>query len=281
MKDELRARVERRLGVDASAAHEIDEGWDSVVFELAGSWIVRVPRREEVREWLRREARLLPELASLLPVPVPRFEVLEDSDVFFVAYRKLPGEPLGPAPGATLARRLGELLRSLHGFPRDRALELGVESFDAGSWLERQRGFAERCRREGAPLLDADERRRAEEMHGKFFATWDRALETALIHGDLGPAHVLRQSRQLTGVIDWSDACVGDPALDLAWALHGTPMKFAAALRKSYPVDEAQFERAGYYHRLGPWHEVLFGLERGRPALVESGLAGVRKRLPE
>src|SRR5439155_21180764 len=125
---------------------------------------VRVPRRAAVREWLRREARLLPELASLLPVPVPRFEVLEDSDVFFVAYRKLPGEPPGPAPGATLARRLGELLRSLHGFPRERALELGVESFDAGSWLERERAFAERCRRDVAPLVGPHAPRRTGDM---------------------------------------------------------------------------------------------------------------------
>jgi aminoglycoside phosphotransferase (APT) family kinase protein len=281
VRDELRACVERRLGVDASAAREIDEGWDSVVFELEGSWIVRVPRRDEVREWLCREARLLPELASVLPVPVPRFEVLEDSDVFFVAYRRLPGEPLDPATPASLACRLGELLRSLHGFPRDRALELGVISFDAGSWLERQRVFAERCRRQVAPLLDPDERRRAKNMFGEFFAEWDQAVETVLIHGDLGPAHVLRQGRELTGVIDWSDACVGDSALDLAWALHGTQIEFAVALRESYPVDEAQFERALYYRRLGPWHEVLFGLERGRPELVESGLAGVRERLPE
>lgn len=281
MKDELRARVERRLGVDASCSLETEEGWDSVVFELPGSWIVRVPRREEVREWLRREARLLPELGPALPVPVPKFEVLEDSDVFFAAYRKLPGEPLVAGTTAELAQRLGEFLRALHGFPRDRATEIGVRTFDAATWLERQRAFAERCSGEVVPLLEPDERRRADRVLIEFSPEWDRALETVLIHGDLGPAHILRQGDALTGVIDWSDACLGDAALDLAWALHGTPGEFAAALCESYPVDESVFERALYYHRLGPWHEVLFGLERGRPELVESGLAGIRERLPE
>jgi aminoglycoside phosphotransferase (APT) family kinase protein len=84
-------------------------------------------------------------------------------------------------------------------------------------------------------------------------------------------------------VIDWSDACLGDPALDLAWLLHGTDAEFAASLLRAYAGTEADAPfraRALFYHRLGPWHEVLYGLERGRPDLVDSGLAGVRRRLP-
>ena len=38
--------------------------------------------------------------------------------------------------------------------------------------------------------------------------------------------------------------------------------------------------RALFYHRLGPWHEVLYGLENALPELVASGVAGIRQRLP-
>jgi hypothetical protein len=34
------------------------------------------------------------------------------------------------------------------------------------------------------------------------------------------------------------------------------------------------------HHRLGPWFEVLYGLEQHSRRFVESGLAGVRHRLP-
>ena len=34
-----------------------------------------------------------------------------------------------------------------------------------------------------------------------------------------------------------------------------------------------------FYHRRAPWYEVLYGLERGRPELVERALADVRERL--
>ena len=97
-----------RLGVEAARVVEIDEGWDSIVLEVDGEWIVRVPRREEVREVMSLEARLLSELASALPVPVPRIEVVEDSaDASFVAYRKLPGDALHDPPPSLARSSLG------------------------------------------------------------------------------------------------------------------------------------------------------------------------------
>jgi aminoglycoside phosphotransferase (APT) family kinase protein len=269
----LRHRIRERLGVEAAEVIEIEEGWDSLVLEVDEEWIVRVPRRSEVRESMQCEGRLLAELAPLLPVPVPRFEVVEDSqDVFFVAYRKLPGEPLDD-PSALLAPQLAAFLVALHDFPRDRASRAGVGQ---------QALIIERCRREVLPLLSADERRRAEKM-----LDWFVSLEPpdpVLVHADLGPAHMLHRGSNVTGVIDWSDACLGDPALDFAWLLHGTNEAFASALLDGYskardPGPNLR-ERALFYRRLGPWHEVLFGLKHGRGDFVERGLAGIRARLP-
>ena len=261
----LRRRIEARLGAGASQIREIEEGWDSLVLEVDDDWIVRVPRRAEVREAIRFEARLLSELAPALPVPVPRFEVVEDTeDVFFVAYRKLPGEPLHE-PLVPLAAELGRLLGELHGFR---------PTVEVQPYLDR----IERFRREVLPLLEHEERRRAEAVLEQHRPSANRAL----VHGDLGPAHILHDGSSVTGVIDWSDASLGDPALDFAWLLHGTSEPFAAALLDAYSPepDSGLRERALSYHRLGPWHEVLFGLGHDRPEFVESGLTGIRARLP-
>jgi aminoglycoside phosphotransferase (APT) family kinase protein len=273
VRDELRRRIETRLGLDAPEVVEIDEGWDSVVFEVGGEWIVRVPRREEVRESMALEARLLAELAPVVPAPVPRFDVVEDADgVFFVAYRKLTGEPLrDPAPA--LAPQLAAFLAALHGFPPERARAIGMPP---------QADVIERCRREVLPLLERGERRRAEAMFDRFLSLGP--TEPRLVHADLGPAHILQRRSELTGVIDWSDACLGDPALDFAWLLHGTGEAFATNLLEVYRSEREEDprlnERALFYHRLGPWHEVLFGLKHGRAEFVETGLEGVRSRLP-
>ena len=290
MEDGLRRRIEARLGLDVTSVVRIEEGWDSSVLEVNGEWIVRVPRREEVCGWMRKEARLLPELAPALPVPVPRLEAVEDAgEVFFVAYRKLDGRPLDAATsrgsgGTSLAGELGRFLAALHAFPRASALGVGLADVDPAGWLAREREFVERCLLDVVPLLEEVERRRATEMFDGFFSGWDGSPATVLMHADLGPAHILHRGPTVTGVIDWSDACLGDPALDFAWLLHGTGDSFAAALLEAYAGgeerDAALEERALFYHRLGPWHEALFGIEHDRPELLASGLDGIRRRLP-
>lgn len=290
MEPELRRRVEERLGLETSTVERVEEGWDSTVFEVNGEWIVRVPRRDEVRGWMRKEASLLPVLAPALPVPVPRLEAVEDTDaVSFVAYTKLSGRPLTATAcrggrGASLAAQLGEFLAALHTFPRGLATRAGIADADAADWLEQERELLERCEVEVMPLLAEGERRRARVAFGEFLSRWDGSLEPALVHADLGPAHILHLGSSVSGVIDWSDARLGDPALDFAWLLHGTGEAFGKVLVGAYggvrPVDSALSARALFYHRLGPWHEVLYGLEHDRPELTESGLAGIRERLP-
>lgn len=101
-----------------------------------------------------------------------------------------------------------------------------------------------------------------------------------LLHADLGPEHVLCRDGRVVGVIDWSDARVGDAALDLAWCLNGTPTEIADAAAGTYGVDAELRERSLFYHRLGPWYEVIYGLETGQHRFVASGVEGVRARLP-
>lgn len=54
----------------------VEDGWDSLVLDLDGEWIVRFPRRPEVEQWMEREIALLPELAASLPVEIPRFDLV-------------------------------------------------------------------------------------------------------------------------------------------------------------------------------------------------------------
>lgn len=56
---------------------------------------------------------------------------------------------------------------------------------------------------------------------------WIRANEPAqpaspsVVHGDLWPANVLMRRGEVTGVVDWNVAAVGDPALDVGFAKAG------------------------------------------------------------
>ena len=248
----------------------VEDGWDSLVLDVGGEWIVRVPRRDEVRASLATEVRLLPELAPTLPVPIPRFEHAKEAAV---VYRKLPGAPIAD-PRPSLGRQAGLLLAALHAFPVERARELGVPSHDL-DWRDRYRRFTREVLDAAGPVLGPE----AEAMVAQYLEDDAHfAFAPRLLHADLGPAHLLAVGDELTGVIDWGDARIGDPALDFAWLLQ---QHFAEEVLAAYgDHDPGLPERALFYHRLGPWYELHYGLFFDRPEFVESGLVGVRSRLP-
>ncbi len=264
---------ERVPDLEVDRLVRVESGWDSAVVEVNGEWIFRFPRRPEVIDWLRTEAALLPELAQHLPAPIPQFELVDLDNGGFVGYRKLAGEPLARGTSsAALGARLGEFLAALHAFPVDRARRLTGRDSEA-----EKRATVERFRTAVLPLLDGSERPRGEVLLDEAFAD---PFEPVLVHGDLGPEHLLHRGEELAGVIDWSDARVADPAIDFAWLLYETSAPFTEQLLRSYGrTDETLRRRALVFHRLGPWHEVIYGLDENRPELVASGLDGIRARL--
>ena len=245
-----------------------EDGWDSIVIEVDSAWIVRVARFEQVGRIYETERRLLAELAPTLPVAVPEFTRVGPT---FCVYRKLPGARLDAhVAGPELGEAVGRFLRALHAFPVERAAALGAgDAWDSAG--------VERLASAVLPLLRPDERRRGERLLDLYR---ELRFESALVHADLGPEHILCSGGRVTGVLDWSDSGLGDPALDLGWLLLHTSPPFADALASAYGVDDELAARAEVYERLFAWHEVAYGLSIGRPEWVESGLAGVRKRLP-
>ena len=74
----------------------------------------------------------------------------------------------------------------------------------------------------------------------------------------------------VTGVIDWSDAAVADPAGDLG-RIHRDlgPAALDAALAALRPADPAGVrERAVFRARCGAVEDLAYGLDEDRPAYV-------------
>lgn len=258
-------------------ARVVDDGWDSLVLDLDDEWIVRFPRRPEVESWMEREIVLLPELAPRLPIEVPHIQLIARNGLLCVGYRKVPGSPAKSDLTERTGDDLGRFLSALHGFPVDRARALGVPHFDPLAWQKRFLRLCDDFRQRIYPLLRPEERKQAETVFAQV-ETLD--FVPALLHGDLGPEHVLCRHGHVAGVIDWSDARVGDPALDLSWCLNGTPREVADAVARAYDIDGSLRRRSLFYHRLGPWYEVTYGLDTNQERFVKSGIEGLRSRLP-
>jgi aminoglycoside phosphotransferase (APT) family kinase protein len=264
--------------LDARGAARIDGGWTSETLE-AGGWIVQLARTPYAAETLRRQARVLPALAPRLPAAIPRPELVSDEPAG-IAYRKLEGVPCDPAPGGGWPEQLGRFLRALHGVSPE---AVGLAPATPEALRARLRAEFARMREHVAPRLAAAERARADAVLAALLDDDRRwRFPVVVAHGDLGPEHVLVDSDgALAGVIDWEEVGAGDPAWDLAWWLSAMPAAGERALAAyGGPSDDEFRARATCLFALMPWDDVDHGVATGDAALIESGMAGVRARLP-
>ncbi|MFN8193409.1 MAG: phosphotransferase [Nocardioidaceae bacterium] len=249
-----------------------EQGWDCVTEVVEGRWVDRRPRRPEVDSHLLVEALVLPRIADSLPLTVPRPVVLSRAPLL-VRHALVPGEPCDPDRlTAEDGRRVGEFLRALHAIDPVELPELPSAEEEGARRLDEVADFRARV----LPLLTSSARSAGADLLDEI----SEQEPFVLTHADLGPSHLLADGPRVSGVIDWADVRLGDAGLDLAWTLHGTPEVFAQALSSSYGVDEALRRRSLLWHRLGPWWEVIAGLDHLGPAFVDSGLAGAVSRLP-
>ena len=251
---------------------DFDDGWDTRATLVDGRWVDRTPRRPEVEPQVRREVAVMPWLAPLLPLPVPVARIVSE-DPLTVRHALIVGEACS-GTSAEHGRAVGAFLRVLHSVDPDEAVRHGAN--DAAASFADAQEIRDRMAVEVLPLLPASVRGPGEALLTRLR---EPPPDPRLRHGDLGPQHILVAGDRVTGVIDWGDCGVGDPALDLAWTRYGAGPDFAAALVAAYSPSRGDLARGLDWHLLGPWHEVLYGLDTDQPAYVESGLAGATSRL--
>ncbi len=200
-----------------------DYGEDNVVLVLDREWIVRAPRTPEYLWRFAAELALLEALRPVSPVAVPSYEFVAP-DRGMGAYRMIAGTELTPPVFALLepqAQRsaliaLGHFLSVLHGLPEETIRQ--PDGLIQRRWSGEQ--YAARYRGMRRPKIA---RVTPQAMLQRFDA-FHAALETEeasvsrLVHDDLTEDHILvRVDGALGGIIDFSDAAIGDPAADFAW----------------------------------------------------------------
>ena len=195
----------------------------------------------------------------------------------FFGYRKIPGRPLnaqdiGEQPD--LAEELVQVLRRLHSLPMADARQAISEPATAESW----RGKYERLRATARDRLGAMLNACASQVMDERFAGFVPSLHfaPALVHGDLGPEHLLvDDSGHLAGIIDWEDASVGDPAIDFAGLWRSTGAQVTRRILAAYQsADDAPMEeRVRSYAWIANVHDALHGLDVGDADLVARSAA--------
>jgi aminoglycoside 2''-phosphotransferase len=249
--------------------------------------LFRFPRHPEWIAHLSREVALLLKIRPYLslPVPEPVCWSLDSPTVegIFMGYRLIPGQPLyqeileaidDPGIVKSLAVQLAGFLKELHAIP------LGAAGLGAGvrdgpqDW---QSLYAE-FRLHLFPFMQAQVRAAVERQVHDYLS--DASLHTfqpAIRHGDFGGSNILYDPSpgRISGVIDFSFAGPGDPALDLA-AVSTYGETFFSLILDEYPAGPAILKRANFYRSTFALEEALYGKKTGDQEAFERGMAGYR-----
>lgn len=267
---------------------QLAAGWDNTVFLVDGRWTFRFPRRQVAVPLIEREIEILPRLAPNLPIPVPEPHWIgaptDGFDWPWVGAPYLPGVELAAArlPDAdreSAATAMGDFLRALH-TPRLRSRIGPLLPHDPNRRSDM--GFRVPATRRRIEELAADGIWQAPaELH----ALLDDAERlppsphSVVLHGDLHVRHVLVDAGAVTGIIDWGDVCVGDPAIDLNFAYSALVGPARAAMLDAYgrPVDGLTELRARVVGAFLSAVLLLYAVDQGLDALRDESARGLER----
>ncbi len=252
--------------LDIASFRRDTEGWSFDTFEVNGEYIFRFAGSERSKANMRREIALLPTLAKHLGFRIPDFRFI-NLRLPYVGYRKIEGTLLDKCDLSSdaLARHTAECILQIHSFPRETALGLGVRSKD---WLIDYKELFGRIKAECYGHLDGDVCDSASEYIEGFLGNRENfGFTPRFIHRDLSAeTHILCSGDRVTGIIDWEDACIGDPAIDFTGILWDCGEDFAERVIGHYEdlggtVDRTFRDRTMFYRRIGHFYTIMYGLE--------------------
>jgi aminoglycoside phosphotransferase (APT) family kinase protein len=287
---QVRAVVEHHLpDVAVESVLVLGTGRENTAYEVNGSLVVRFstePDPARRAELVENEARLLSMVARVSPVAVPEPRFVDPASGC-LAYDKLAGTPLlavaaaEAAPHvADIAAELGSLLAALHAVPLEQAAVLvDPDEFPLSSWLREAVSFQAVCAEHIPPAHREAVRR--------FLSAPPPAdgFEPVFSHNDLGIEHVLVDAAtwRVSGVIDWTDAAIVDPAFDFGKLLRDLgPTALITALRHYDRGDVAGIsERAMFYARCTVFEDLAHGIATDQEAYVAKCRAAIAWLFPD
>ncbi|MDN3267234.1 viomycin phosphotransferase [Streptomyces sp. MA15] len=248
--------------------------------------VVCLPRTRAAAARLPRRAAALHALAGLdlgfrTPEPLLQGGTHGTDEAPFLVLDRIPGEPLetdalnDARVADTVAAQYATLLSALARAGTDETVRAVLPQAAEDHW----RRFAEDVRAELFPLMSGNGRLQAE----RELTALDSLphLTQAVVHGDLGAGNVLWEWTHglphLSGVLDWDDVTLGDPAEDLAaiGAGHG-PEVLDRVLTLGAWSDHGLLTRIATIRGTFALQQALCAIRDGDEEELADGLAGYR-----
>ncbi|WP_407702180.1 viomycin phosphotransferase [Streptomyces specialis] len=285
MLETRRALLSRLLRDDGPDELTVRQGqFHDVV--MGSDRVVCLPRTTAAATRLPARATVLRALAAVdlgcrTPEPLAGGVSHGADDAPFLVLSRVPGAPLEPGVlgdprvAGAVAEQYAALLSALARAGADASVRAALPHAPADGW----RRFAADVRAELFGLMSAGGRDRAERELDALDGL--PHLTEAVVHGDLGPENVLWETvgglPSLSGVVDWDEVTIGDPAEDLAavGAGHGADF-LGRVLALGGWSDSARATRVAAIRGTFALQQALSAYRDGDEEELAEGLAGYR-----
>jgi aminoglycoside phosphotransferase (APT) family kinase protein len=254
LDDALVLALVRRHVPDAQAVTGVDEsGGEARTYAVDDQIMLKTqrPHRLRPRTSLAKEATFLRHLAVFPAIPVPR--VLgegQDGPIEYLCLTRIPGvamihQPISRAARLGVLQDLGQVLRQIHSIPQEPLIASGQFPGDRTTKDLRTR-MAEMLDEVLAVLERADGAwggtQPARAVADAALAWLPHTTAFVVLHSNPGAEHTFvdPQTQTYTGTIDFGDAYISHPALDLRrWKDPADREALLAGYLAAGPVDAA------------------------------------------
>jgi len=264
-----------------------------IAFRL-GERVIRVARHPKASLALERETCVLAVIGGMLPLPVPQSTYHSPPGCPpFTIHNEIIGEVLTREiwenfPSFELekaAADLADFLWTLHSIPIEMSQKCELARLDAAAFARRLREASMHTIYE---FLDSETRHQLDTTLEKWsLLSQPEGWQPSLLHCDIGPGHVLYdpQTKNVTGVIDFGDILIGEPARDFVYIYedYGSLIlnevlnryagqeapKMMFAIRKWYLLEATSWTVRMYLEQRST--EIHYGLEEVRRELTIGG----------
>lgn len=203
----------------------------------------------------------------------------------FTGYQLIEGTPLWSKTmreidddnqAQNLAAQLVQFLTELHAQP---VFHLDIEKRSTGdirqSIVELYNNFKEKL----FPYMNDTSRVEVAQSFEDFISKDELFhFKSVLIHGDFGSSNILWDStrKSITGIIDFGETEIGDPAYDFAGLLSSYGGPFVKRCLRLYPDGDKVLERMNFYKSTFALQEALHGITHNDLTAFENGMKGYR-----
>lgn len=245
------------------------EGWGNRLFLVDGTILFRFPADTAGEQSLLLETRLLPIIAPELPLPVPNYQyIAQASEAYafaFAGYPLIPGSSYGQVPDELGKEQwwrapVGEFLSALHRIPIHSVEDIGLPAFKTAQvWRDALAQKHPLYEQHVFPLLSISQQAAVRSyLHQSIRDERMVSFAPVIIHQDFGFHNFLvdREKQQVTGVVDFANCSIGDPALDV-------PQEVISYYHGD--IDPGWNFRCEYYGRTAALEDLLAICTSGHP----------------